>query len=78
MINKPDKTKNPFSLSGSKLQIYSKLSERFSLTQTEKILFIKKKNCKTICIFLEKGNYNDIGTPLDFRQEKGFKNTTLP
>ena len=28
-------------------------------------------------MFLGKGNYNDIGTPLDLCQENDFKNMTL-
>ena len=53
------------------------LSKRFPLTHTQKFCLSKNGIARQHGISLEKENYNDIGTALDFRQEKDIRVTTL-
>ena len=71
-----NKTKNPFFLPkqrAANFQMYKGWTKRFALMHRELILHIKNWNYKAICITLGKGNYNDVGTPLDFRQKSDAK-----
>ena len=53
------------------------MSKRFPLTHTQKFCLSKNGIARQHGISLEKENYNDIGTALDFRQEKDTRVTTL-
>ena len=52
------------------------LSERFALTQN-KYFLSKNGIARQYCISLEKENYNDTGTHLDFRHENDIRIKTL-
>ena len=53
------------------------MSERFALIHTEQFLLSKNGIARQYYISLEKEDYNDIGTHLDFRQENDIRMTTL-
>ena len=53
------------------------LNKRFPLTHTEKFCLSQNGIAREYGISLEKENYNDIGTALDFLQEKDIRVTTL-
>ena len=71
-------SKIPFICSGNKLKIfkYTPIEQTICIDAYQ---FRLSKNgiAWQYCISLEKQNYNDIRTPLDFRQKNDFKITTL-
>ena len=74
------RSKIPFLCSGIELQIFKYPPfERTLCIDTYRINCLSKNGfARHYCIPLEKENYNDIGTPLDFRQENDIRITTLP
>ena len=76
------RSKNPFSLSkqwAANFQISTIWANAFFWYIQNKFSLSKNGIAKQYCISLEKENYNDIGTPLDFCQENDFRitNTNL-
>ena len=63
-----------FSVQAKSCKFLSILWKRFALTHTE----LKNGIARQCCISLEKENYNDIRTPLDFRQENDVAATLVP
>ena len=72
------RSKIPFLCSGNKLQFFKYPPfERTICIDTDKFCFSKNGIVRQYCISLEKENYNDIGTHLDFCQENGIRITML-
>ena len=80
MISELHKIKIPFLCSDNELQIFKYPPlERTRCISKYRITFFLSKNgiARQYCISLEKENYSDIGTTLDFRQENGIRITML-
>ena len=74
------RSKIPFLCSGNKPQIFKyppTWVNAFHWHIHNKFCLSKNGFVRQYCISLEKENYNDIGRPLDFRQDSDFRITTL-
>ena len=74
------KIKNPFSLfrqRAANFQISTIWANSFYWHIQNKLWLSKNGIAKQYCVSLVKENYNDIGAPLDFRQENDFRITIL-
>ena len=72
LISELHKIKNPFSLfrqQAANFQISTIWANALHWHIQNKFCLSKNGIARQYCISLEKENYNDIGTPLDFRQE---------
>ena len=80
LINELRKIKNPFSLfrqRAGNFQISTIWVNALHWHMQNKFCLSKIGIARKYCISLEKENYNDIGTPLEFCQENDVRNMTL-